>query len=55
MLNATTTEMTQTFGTSLPPGDYVDVLGGKPVTVKSDGTISVTVAPRSALAISPKL
>jgi alpha-amylase len=55
VVNATTTAMEQTLHTSLPPGSYVDLLGGAPVTVAADGTIAVKVAAISALAISPRL
>lgn len=55
VVNAETTEMKQTLSTSLSPGTYADILGGPPVTVKSDGSIDVTLAGTSALAISPRL
>jgi alpha-amylase len=55
VINGGATEMKETLATALPPGAYVDVLGGAPVTVAGDGKISVALAPISALAISPRL
>lgn len=55
VVNGATSEMKQTLQTALPAGTYADVLGGAPVVVGADGKIAVTVAPASALAISPRL
>lgn len=55
VINASTTTMAETLHTSLPAGTYADRIGGSPVTVDAGGDISVTVAPMSALAISPQL
>jgi alpha-amylase len=55
VVNASTSEMRQTLMTSLPPGAYRDILGGGTVTVTAGGTLDVTLAATSALAISPRL
>jgi hypothetical protein len=47
--------MKATLSTSLPAGTYRDLLGGVPITVESDGSIDVTLASTSAVAISPKV
>lgn len=55
VINASTTEMKQSLQTALPAGTYADALGGPPVVVAANGTIAVTLAPTTALAISPRL
>ncbi|XP_064112999.1 alpha-amylase-like isoform X2 [Macrobrachium nipponense] len=34
----------QTFPTRMPPGDYEDIVSCRPVTVRSDGTVQISVA-----------
>lgn len=44
-------ELTETFKTSLPAGEYCDVQSGKPVTVGDGGELKATLAAQSALAV----
>lgn len=50
VFNASESDVDAAFTTSLPDGDYTDVISGDTVTV-SDGAFTATVAAKSALAI----
>jgi alpha-amylase len=49
--NASGLPITQTFATSLAAGSYLDVIGGGSFTVAADGSVTVTIAPWSAVAL----
>jgi alpha-amylase len=49
--NASGLPITHTFATSLAAGSYSDVIGGNSVTVAADGSVTMTVAPWSAVAL----
>ncbi len=50
-INAGDGELTETYQTSLPAGEYCDVQSGRPVTVDGDGRLAATVAAKSAVAV----
>ena len=37
--------------TGLPPGDYIDIVGGRPITVNEDSFIEQTMEPLSVVAV----
>ncbi len=51
VINAENSSVSDTFTTSLPAGEYCDVIGGGAVTVDSGGAFTATVGAKRALAI----
>ena len=51
VINHEDTALAETLTTSLPAGEYCDVLSGTSVTVDDGGTLTVSLAPDTALAL----